>query len=499
MIRSRLASYKPVDITHSFSAVPRITCSSILYQATEFRFSNKDLANIGGCDLDFILQFGMGSVGGDILRAARYGVWAFSLGDGTPFRSDPPAFWELLLGEPVTSATLRRIGDEPAASVELQRCFISTRRSSHRENLDAITWAVTYMPARVCRDILNGCAHYLGEAMAKPNIGKHRTPNGVEMAKVFFKASITWARQQFESIFFVEDWNVGILASPIHAFLDPGFNPQVEWLAYKRHDTFLADPFLLKVGSRLKLLAEEFDWHSNRGYIVEAELKEDFKLQAFTKALDEGVHMSYPYVFEHAGRWYCTPEKAQKRGVFLYAFDVQSETFKPEATLLEHFAAVDPTLIQYDGRWWMFCTNLDDEVLSKLYIWHAPALLGPWEPHANNPVKMDVRSSRPAGQPFFFRGQLFRPAQNCSEIYGGAVTINRVISLTPQDFFEEPVAHVRPICKGAYRRGIHTLAYQDSTTAVDGKRLIFTPGFVVHRIRHKLQKFLAPRSSRPDA
>jgi hypothetical protein len=40
------------------------------------------------------------------------------------------------------------------------------------------------------------------------------------------------------------------------------------------------------------------------------------------------------------------------------------------------FAAVDPTIFCHDGRWWLFCSNHDDEDENKLFLWHAPALLG---------------------------------------------------------------------------------------------------------------------------
>src|SRR5213596_456309 len=56
--------------------------------------------------------------------------------------------------------------------------------------------------------------------------------------------------------------------------------------------------------------------------------------------------------------------------------------------------------------------------------------LGPWRPHPGNPVKVDVRSSRPAGGPFLFGGNLYRPAQDCSRTYGGGITINRVTHLS---------------------------------------------------------------------
>ena len=64
--------------------------------------------------------------------------------------------------------------------------------------------------------------------------------------------------------------------------------------------------------------------------------------------------------------------------------------------------------------------------LTDLHIWWSDDLFGQWRPHAANPVKIDARSARPAGTPFVHAGTLYRPAQDCSHTYGGAVAICRV-------------------------------------------------------------------------
>jgi hypothetical protein len=106
-------------------------------------------------------------------------------------------------------------------------------------------------------------------------------------------------------------------------------------------------------------------------------------------------------------------------------------------------------------------------------VWWADDLLGDWHPHASNPVKIDVRSARPAGTPFVHDGVLYRPAQDCSRSYGGGVAICRVDALTPTEFREEVVRVIRSM-PNAYRRGTHTLASIGDATLVDGKRLVFT-------------------------
>lgn len=117
--------------------------------------------------------------------------------------------------------------------------------------------------------------------------------------------------------------------------------------------------------------------------------------------------------------------------------------------------------------------NADGDAISELYIWHAPNLTGPWEPHLLNPVKADVRSSRPAGTPFTHEGYLYRPVQDCSYSYGQRVVLNRISEITPTRFNEEAVGTVDPDPYGPYPNGLHTLSSAGRWTLVDGVRRRF--------------------------
>jgi hypothetical protein len=156
--------------------------------------------------------------------------------------------------------------------------------------------------------------------------------------------------------------------------------------------------------------------------------------------------------------------------------------------LLRDFAALDATVIRHNGRWWLFCTCQDDLPECKLFLWHAPDLLGPWEPHALAPVKCDVRCSRPGGTPFVHQGELYRPTQDSSAGYGSALSINRVLRLTPEEFEEETVAHIRPPANGLYRDGIHTLSAVGGMTVLDGKRMTPVTGLALRRLLYKLKR-----------
>jgi len=483
----RLSCYRPRDMSAVFARVPRIHCRVTRKNRFSQYFSPEDIERIRQYDLDFILRFAFGIIRGDILDAARYGVWSFHHDDESKFRGRPPAFWEIYYGEPTTGAILQRLVDRLDAGVILQRSRIRTRRWSYAENLNAIVWATVHMPARVCRDILAGAARYLEAPPSRTEAPVFRPPTDLQMARFLLETWWAWAKRQVGGLLFVEDWNVGIVHEPVDAFLRPDFRPSIGWLGDRKANRFWADPFVHTLGPEgKKLLVEEFDYIADRGVIVEIDLDGRGAVRAPARvAIDAGVHLSYPYLIEHKGRVYCVPESWQKRSISLYELDGRHRQWREITPVIKDFPAVDPTPLLHDGLWWLWCTNALDEPDSKLFLWYAVDLFGPWRPHPGNPVKVDVCSSRPAGRPFLVDGELYRPAQDCSGTYGGGVTINRVTRLCPAEFSEEPVAFVVP-WDPRYRAGIHTLVGDGSLTVVDGKRMVIHPGLVGGRLAHKL-------------
>jgi hypothetical protein len=193
-------------------------------------------------------------------------------------------------------------------------------------------------------------------------------------------------------------------------------------------------------------------------------------------------HASYPQLLEHDGAIYCIPETLAQRRVQLYRADPFPSRWIPDAVLLDDFAGADATVHFHDGRWWLFAGNHDDQDETKLYIFHAMDLRGPWLPHAANPVKCDLRSARPAGPLFTAADELYRPAQDCSVTYGGAVVVNRVEKLTPHEFLERPVKRLRPAPQGPYPDGLHTLSAAGNVTLVDGKRHAWSLAALARRL-----------------
>ncbi|MEH3147859.1 MAG: formyl transferase [Methylobacterium frigidaeris] len=232
---------------------------------------------------------------------------------------------------------------------------------------------------------------------------------------------------------------------------------------------YYADPFILTGAGRRFLFVEEYGYASSKGLISVAEIDGDGRIGTPRPVIEEPHHLSYPFVFTHAGAHYMIPESAACRRVELYRAARLPDRWERVAILLDDIAAADVTLTRTDGTWWMFaCTHpWQSSVRDTLSLFSAPDLFGPWTPHPQNPVVVDLRAARPGGALFRKGGRLWRPAQDGSDGYGSALSLCRVDRLTPTEYRQSLETILRPGGPWA-RDGLHTLNRGGGIEVVDG-------------------------------
>jgi len=258
--------------------------------------------------------------------------------------------------------------------------------------------------------------------------------------------------------------------SPISSFLGPGFQPDIKWFSSVDSQKFLADPFVAVRDGVTYMLCEEFDYRLHKGRIVCFKVDRGNIVSTPEVVMNPPFHISYPYLLKYNDDFYCIPETSRVHEISLYKAEDFPRNWRKIETLVRNFSGIDGTVFQYGRFWWLICTDRDTGPDDKLYVWYADDLFGPWKSHHGNPVKIDMSSTRPAGTPFQYEGYVYRPAQDCSEIYGGRIIINRLVKLTPSEFQEEPVATISPHSEWPYPYGIHTISCTANTTAIDGMR-----------------------------
>lgn len=460
------AALRPEDMSAELAGVPELRCRVVTQGKYAQYFLPEDVERIRSYDLDFILRFGFGILKGDVLNGARYGVWSFHHGDEAKYRGGPPGFWEIAKDDPITGVIFQRLTDRLDAGVVLRRGYFKTLNYSYARNFNRILMEAADWPAAVAGSIRAGALDVDVIRPSTSNAPVYRAPSNTEMLKYFGSLARNIGRRLFERTL-RDEWNVGVVRLAPADAIRGGTLSGVRW-----HPPFeggwIADPMARAVDGKVQVLVERMRLDTDKGYIA-ALTFDGTSWDGQRLAIDTHCHASYPYLFSYAGDVYCVPETYEANEVRLYKCVDFPNTWELAGTLLRGIDAVDSTIFEYDGRWWLICTTADASA-HRLQIFHAPTPLGGWEPHARNPVKVDVRSSRPAGPPFWVEGTLYRPAQDSSRTYGGRIAVNRIDTLTPVDFEEETVAYLEPEREGRYTEALHTLCFAGDYAVVDGKR-----------------------------
>ncbi|RYE40449.1 MAG: hypothetical protein EOP21_09575 [Hyphomicrobiales bacterium] len=154
---------------------------------------------------------------------------------------------------------------------------------------------------------------------------------------------------------------------------------------------FFADPFVIEREGRTFLFVEEFPYALARGVISVAELGEDGRFGLPRQVLVEPHHLSYPQVFELGGEVWMIPETSSAGQVVLYRAEQFPDRWVRHATLIADREISDATLLERDGRFWLFGTERHSQgnPSDTMVVFSADRLEGPWLPHPMNPVLID--------------------------------------------------------------------------------------------------------------
>jgi hypothetical protein len=276
-------------------------------------------------------------------------------------------------------------------------------------------------------------------------------------------------------------WQVGVVPVPVEqasAATLAAARDRITWLPDPGPWRYLADPFGLVRGDALHVFVEAWDYRSKRANIERHELAlGDLSWRGRAVVLDKPFHLSYPQVFEHDGETWMVPESYQADEIALYrATDDTLNVWERECALIGGVPGADASVIEHQGRWWMFYTlvGAGGRDQRELHIAHAPALAGPWTPLPSNPVRVNRDGARPAGRPFVAAdGVLTLPVQDSSTGYGGATRLLRFPVLSPAlvsiDAGSERLTG--DLVSPTHTAGLHTLSGCGAFTLIDVKRI----------------------------
>jgi hypothetical protein len=433
------------------------------------RFPDADVEYVRSLGLDVLIRFGFRIVKGDILKAARFGMWSHHHGDNDQYRGAAHLFWEIYERNPISGCILQVLNENLDGGVVLYKSWSSTRQDSLYLNRNQVLWKSTLFVPRCLKALHEGGWERLAES-------KHYGESG-PYSKPIYKAP-----KLGTMIVFLTRRAIKALENRITKVLRSGDTPH--WfIAYRKlkdnapwqllappHDRFFADPFLIEADGRNFLFFEDYLYEKEKGVISYVELLEDGTTTELKIVLECDYHLSYPFMFEHAGTRYMIPETMDANRIELYRAVSFPDQWELDRILIDNIRAVDSTIVEHDGLHWLFC-NIEPEGASsseELFIFYSESgPLGPWNPHQQNPVISDIRQSRPAGNFYLEGGQLIRPSQDCSVRYGYGLNLNRVDCLTKTTYRETLIKKITPDWFSNRCLATHTLNRNQSFEVLD--------------------------------
>jgi hypothetical protein len=461
----------------------RVDCSDLLssidaleldWRKEEEQFPAEAIEMIRSKRLDVLIRFGFDSLGGEIAKTAKFGIWSFQHSDTEFYRGGPTQFWEMRERNPFSGVVLQAVTQEQSEPVVLAKSLFATEQTiSVSRN--------RYIPYWGSADLLVQKLHELHEfgwdyvvERALPNASykgkrdRYEYPGNGEMvawlAPILLKKAAAYPFRSPQ----VQHWRVATRRGSVPLFDAHGDCSGFRWIEPPRGHAW-ADPFLFQHEGKYWGFFEDYSYASMRGSIACAEISQNGDWGPPIVCLENAsCHYSYPHVFRDGSEIFMIPESYDSNFVELYRCRQFPNHWVREAVLLEG-RFIDSTVWQHEELWW-FATTSADPVPggNSLWLYYSQSLTGEWKFHPRNPISRDIRYSRAAGRVFRHQDRLIRTSQSGAPTYGYSINFHEITNLSVQCYAERVIKTVTPEhWKGM--AGVHTYNCAGDLEVIDGR------------------------------
>ena len=441
-------AFQPKNYEALTKDVPRLQVTPRQTKFSDY-IEDADLEKIRDANLDVLLRCGFRILRGDILSAAKYGIWSYHHGDSRVNRGSLPGFWEVMRGDTTTGAVLQVLSENLDDGMIVDRYLGATERLSVTANQHNLYWKSSSMLLNNLRQLYADPDAFLESRQPtkspQPYCHPMRSwPTNTRVVSGLAKMAGHYVGKKAKHVFHYDQW---LLA--YHLCKKEGESNE-SFYQYKKimppKERFWADPFIIERDDTYYVFFEEYFYATDRAHISVLEIDQKGKWSKPRRILQRPYHLSYPFVFEYEGDVFMIPETGENETIEMYRCTEFPDKWELDTELFTDIDAADTTLYQQDGTWWMFTSIVEKGLLNRdsCFLFSADNPRGPWKPHPQNPIKRDVTNSRMAGNLFTRDGKLYRPAQDCAERYGVGMKINEIVELNEQRYEEKVVAEITP-------------------------------------------------------
>ena len=461
------------DLTNELLNTKKIT---VIPKQTKYSdwIESEDIHEILKNDLDVIVRLGFRILKGDILKAAKCGVWSFHHGDNDVNRGGPAGFWEVFQNNPVTGSVLQIINDELDDGKILAKSYSTTDPILVKRNCNNYyNKTLSFLPRKLKELHELGKDQFLEKVEEQNKNIKfysnrlYTKPTNTEFLKMSCYNFGKFLKRNLKNSYSFEQW--GLL-------FDIKNEISKSMWRYKKilppKDRFWADPHIISMDKNYFIFIEEYVYSKSKGHIALIKMDKEGNYDYLGKILEKDYHLSYPFVFQFENNFYMIPETESNNNIELYKCTDFPKKWEYHGEIMNNVNAVDTTIFNYNDKWWMFTgmkENLGSSNSDELFLFHSDnPLSNDWESHSSNPIISDVRQARPAGKIFSFKDDIYRPSQNSSKFYGYGISVNQINNITKNEYQETIVTSILPNWDNNISR-VHTFAYDDGLSMIDAK------------------------------
>lgn len=257
-------------------------------------------------------------------------------------------------------------------------------------------------------------------------------------------------------------WTIGFIETDLNSILS-GKVLNIHWIQHSYTDRWFADPFILDVtDNEIILLCEEYYYPIKRGRIAKLEIdKKTWKLKNSQVVLELDTHLSFPAIFRKGDDVFIYPENSENGALTSYCYNVQHNKCTKCDDLIDE-PLTDAIITELFGEKLLFSTKIPVQNKNILDVYH-------WKDNKyakSSSVLFSDNIARNAGDFFKIDGGIYRPAQDCNKVYGGAVILQKVTKDTEFKFVD-----IRRIesDNSQYNVGCHTFNHYKGYTVIDAQ------------------------------
>ncbi len=377
---------------------------------------------------DVVVKFGMGLLRNPHLIPTKYGVLSYHHGDPKKYRGRPAGFWESLNSDSSMGVIVQSLSNNLDAGEIKAIGFSRVNQTSYRKTLSEVYATGTPLLRKAISNLDSNSS-------ISSSISKKITtlPSNAKVIQLSIKQVKNRAARYLYGAFFEKKWRVGHL--PLLRNLESHSTiraQEIDVIPVPSGYMMTADP----CGELLDgLYCELLNSRSGLGEI-------GFWKQGNWQHLDIGIagHASYPQIVQWNNSAFLFPEVSSGSSPVLIELGLDGKPSGKKICLknLEDKRLVDGTLFESNGAWFLFAGRIADSH-QRLELYYSSSLDSDFHAHPMSPIVLDPRSSRMAGPIVQIDGAVYRFGQDCSEKYGGGMSISRVTELTPNIYHEERV------------------------------------------------------------